>query len=249
MNTMEEIINVTSTPNQPESDLKDVQPPLNPRKRKASETNVTPLTSMMVFAKYIRMNEVDYGTGKGYKIDASGIFSRECYEEWIATRCKKLKQPEQSFRKALTAHVKGVDRRKPFAQEIEVEVLRILRQEKCWPCFKDSNYSSKIGIRGFKSKGYWESRAMEKTIAQEQVYKEPNSEMQMLNNMWLQAEFSKILSYNNQHQGREQHQHFFPRQEHARMHHPNMKLENFPQYRREPQHMRQDSWNGSLNLF
>jgi len=48
--------------------------------------------------------------------DASPILSKKCYDTWVSTRKGTLKQPQESFRRVLTAHVCGMDGRRPFPE-------------------------------------------------------------------------------------------------------------------------------------
>lgn len=86
--------------------------------------------------------------------DASRILSKECYDKWVATRRSKLKQPQESFRRVLTAHVCGLDGRRPFPVDVEKSLLKALRKREIWECFRDTGVS--IGIRGFRNVGYHE---------------------------------------------------------------------------------------------
>lgn len=88
--------------------------------------------------------------------DASGILSPECYLKWVSTRKSTLKQPEESFRRVLTAHVCGLIGRKPFPADVEASLLVCLRRKEVWPCFKGSAVT--IGIKGFRKTGFHESR-------------------------------------------------------------------------------------------
>ena len=36
----------------------------------------------------------------------SGVFTKECFKRWVDTRQSKLVAPEESYRRALTAHCK-----------------------------------------------------------------------------------------------------------------------------------------------
>jgi len=96
--------------------------------------------------------------------DASRILKTECYEAWINTRRASLKKPEESFRRALTAHVCGADRRRPFPEHVEKAMLYELRKQQTWECFegklsKNENKPIKIGEQGFRTMGFHEKRA------------------------------------------------------------------------------------------
>mmetsp|Transcript_17536 Transcript_17536/g.21225 ORF Transcript_17536/g.21225 Transcript_17536/m.21225 type:complete len:524 (+) Transcript_17536:265-1836(+) len=90
------------------------------------------------------------------KPDVSGIFSTYCYEYWIKTRKTAPKKPHESFRRCLTAHTRGSDGRKPFAEDAEAKILEVLRQKKRWPCFEKHEVS--IGVQGFKALGFHEAK-------------------------------------------------------------------------------------------
>jgi hypothetical protein len=103
--------------------------------------------------------------------DTSEILGRECYEAWINTRRAGLKKPEESFRRALTAHVTGADRRRPFPPDVEKSLLVELRRQQTWPCFEGRAGASddraiKIGEQGFRTMGYHEKNAYDLAEAQ-----------------------------------------------------------------------------------
>ena len=56
-------------------------------------------TSFEVFSKHIDV------TSNNVNVDR--LFTQECVEEWVKTRKVPPKQPVESFRRTLTAHVKG----------------------------------------------------------------------------------------------------------------------------------------------
>ena len=89
--------------------------------------------------------------------EASKLLSKDCYKRWMASRRTTPKQPEESFRRVLTAHVCGVDGRRPFPPKVEASLLKVLRKKEVWDCFKDTPYS--IGIRGFRNQGLHEASA------------------------------------------------------------------------------------------
>lgn len=86
--------------------------------------------------------------------NADRVQSVECFKEWVATRKRRPKKPHESFRRVLTAHVAGVDSRKPFPKRVEVSLLRNLRRKEVWPCFKGEEVS--IGVQGFRKEGHHE---------------------------------------------------------------------------------------------
>lgn len=93
--------------------------------------------------------------------DVSIAFEKQCFTAWIQSRRQKLKQPCESYRRVLTAHVAALDGRKPFPESIEKKLLILLRKKNVWPCFKDFP-SVTIGIRGFRNLGYHEKINMAK---------------------------------------------------------------------------------------
>lgn len=98
----------------------------------------------------------------------SNILSKDCFEAWLATRSSKVKHPEQSFQRTLTAHLRGADGRRPFPEKVEEELLRILRSAgisnngaKANPwnkCFGDNVYN--VGARGFSNLGFHEKKRL-----------------------------------------------------------------------------------------
>ena len=67
--------------------------------------------------------------------------------------------PGEAFRRALTAHCRGIDQRRPFPKDIEASLLLELHKKRRWPCFNDNpGVLGQIGILGFLSKGFHESR-------------------------------------------------------------------------------------------
>jgi len=109
---------------------------------------VRELSSYSVFSMFIKYDEHS-------NCDATGIVSKECYEKWIASRRKLPKFPEKAFRRALTAHLRGVDGRRPFEPQVEASLLGELRKKKVWNCFEGIK-NCKIGVHGFPSSGYHE---------------------------------------------------------------------------------------------
>eukprot|EP00924_Labyrinthula_sp_SR-Ha-C_P008616 snap_masked-scaffold_37-processed-gene-1.10-mRNA-1 protein AED:1.00 eAED:1.00 QI:0/-1/0/0/-1/1/1/0/230 len=107
------------------------------------------MSSYKVFQQFVRRSPSG--------CDASQILSPKCYQVWLYTRRRTPKKPMEAFRRALTAHVRGVDGRRPFSPEVEQSLLKELRQKKRWACFEgeDENTCS-IGVQGFPSKGFHE---------------------------------------------------------------------------------------------
>lgn len=88
--------------------------------------------------------------------DSSRVLGKDCYDKWVATRKGTLKQPEESFRRVLTAHICGLIGRKPFPPHIESDLLKLLRERKIWECFENTGVS--IGVKGFRKRGFHEGR-------------------------------------------------------------------------------------------
>lgn len=93
---------------------------------------------------------------------AENVLSKECYDLWVNSRNNPPKEPEESFRRALTAHLCGLDGRRPFPRNVEANILKIIRQKKIWDCFQNTNCP--IGIKGFRNLGYHESMDLSKEI-------------------------------------------------------------------------------------
>lgn len=116
------------------------------------------LTSLDSFNRFVK-----YTDGK---CDASGILSTECYELWHSTRRILAANPEDSFRRTITAHVTGTKKRKPFSEEVERSLLPRLRARQVWPCFEGRTDKKgdpiTIGRTGFRAKGHFEQKCFEK---------------------------------------------------------------------------------------
>jgi len=115
-----------------------------------SSARAAVVTSIMVFRKFIERDSD--GT-----LNALKVLSKECYDEWMAQCRTQANSPEKAFRRALSAHVTGVDGRTPFVPEEEEAVLRVLRRKKIWECFTHTPLT--IGKTGYRSKGFHEKRA------------------------------------------------------------------------------------------
>lgn len=115
------------------------------------------VNSIDVFVKYIML---DY-TGQ---IDASGVFSKQCFKHWMLTRKTVPKDPAHAFRKVLTGHVRGDKGLQPFQPLVEAAVLKVLREKKIWNCFEGTGL--RIGLRGYQTKGYWEKQTIGKRSRQ-----------------------------------------------------------------------------------
>uniref|UniRef100_A0A6S8BU75 Uncharacterized protein n=1 Tax=Aplanochytrium stocchinoi TaxID=215587 RepID=A0A6S8BU75_9STRA len=118
-------------------------------KRKSCSSNKIKRTSFQVFRTFIT-----YPCQRGAP-DVSKVFSTECFDEWLRTRAKLPKNPEKTFRRALTAHVCGTNGCSPFTDAEERALLKFLRR-------KDSSGSvfveqwENVGKKGFWGVGYHE---------------------------------------------------------------------------------------------
>mmetsp|Transcript_9437 Transcript_9437/g.15424 ORF Transcript_9437/g.15424 Transcript_9437/m.15424 type:complete len:217 (+) Transcript_9437:230-880(+) len=90
------------------------------------------------------------------------VLSKECYETWLATRRVVPDSAHEVFRRHITAHLTGTRKRCPFPQEIEADLLQVVRKCQVWPCFagltNNKHQPIEIGKNGFRSKGYHEQR-------------------------------------------------------------------------------------------
>lgn len=121
-------------------------------------------STLKLFCKYV----VNQSHGE---VDASGIFSLNCYMEWLAMKRSIPKRPAEAFRKAVTGHCRGDNGLHPFSEKVEQAVLHILRQKKVWDCFVGSGI--KIGLRGFQTEGFWERKNKSKTQSVFDAQEEP----------------------------------------------------------------------------
>jgi len=116
----------------------------------------TKMTSYEIFMKFVQYDEY---TGKA---DAKGIFSKRCFNAWLATRAQAPKRAGESFRRALVSQLTASDGRKPFPPPVEESVLVNLRAKRVWACFKGTNTT--IGIQGFTKHGFHEKQRRKSTI-------------------------------------------------------------------------------------
>lgn len=122
------------------------------------------LSSYKVFQKFIFYERDVNGE---QKCAAGKILSKECYDLWLQSRRKPPKKPMEAFRRALTAHCRGVDGRRPFPEDVEISLLKELRKKKRWECFKDCDESvGLIGVQGFPSKGFHEKKRLRQSEGQ-----------------------------------------------------------------------------------
>jgi hypothetical protein len=108
-------------------------------------------TSIKIFRRYIKEVADEHGSTR---LDASGVISRECYDEWKESRSSEVRHVEQEkgFQRCLTAHLTKSDGRRPFQPEEEAAIIKVLRQKRQWPAFEGT--SVKIGQKGFRAMGY-----------------------------------------------------------------------------------------------
>ena len=88
------------------------------------------------------------------KCDASGIIGQECYKLWVKSRKYPPKSPHEAFRRAVTAHIRGNDGRRPFPEAAERSLLKELRKKKQWDAFRGTEHL--VGVKGFTSLGHHE---------------------------------------------------------------------------------------------
>eukprot|EP00924_Labyrinthula_sp_SR-Ha-C_P016004 maker-scaffold_4-snap-gene-16.4-mRNA-1 protein AED:0.02 eAED:0.07 QI:0/0/0.5/1/1/1/2/92/524 len=110
-------------------------------------------TGIDIFKKYVPLDP-----------GRSNIFSKACYEEWLNTRRKRPKEPQPSFRKAIIAHLRAKDGRRPFSEMEETIVLEELRRNEPWPCFKNNQGRcfENVGTRTTKQPGFHESKHLKR---------------------------------------------------------------------------------------
>ena len=129
-------------------------------KAKAAAALAAPVKHKEVSSFKVFMEFVEYKNGK---VNAAGILSSDCYQKWIMSRRKHPLKPQEAFRRALTAHCRGVDGRRPFPEKVEASLLVELRKKQRWKCFENYNDGcGKIGIQGFPSLGYHERKMKDK---------------------------------------------------------------------------------------
>ena len=103
-------------------------------------------TSIKVFRRHISVTSHVDGS---MRIEAEGVLSRACYEDWLSTRSHASKDSEKNFQRILTSSVTGTDGRQPFSPMEEHAIVKMLRQKRVWPAFANSQFS--IGSKGFRS--------------------------------------------------------------------------------------------------
>lgn len=98
------------------------------------------------------------------KVTCTKILSSKCYKKWLKTRLQEPRKPPESFRRAITAHCRGEDGRRPFPPGVEAALLKQMRKKKIWSCFRKTDV--KIGARGYQAIGYWEKKKIMKETAE-----------------------------------------------------------------------------------
>uniref|UniRef100_A0A7S3PHE1 Uncharacterized protein n=1 Tax=Aplanochytrium stocchinoi TaxID=215587 RepID=A0A7S3PHE1_9STRA len=137
---------------------KRIQPDSGRLAKSEDKKRTKPVTKPNV-SSFVVFNEFVTHDKETDKYDATEVLSMECYQRWLQTRQKRPKMPEESFRRAITAHVRGADGRRPFSAEVETAILKELRKKGCWKCF---SRESTIGKLGYKKYGYHEEERMRK---------------------------------------------------------------------------------------
>jgi hypothetical protein len=124
---------------------------------------------MLIFRTYMLFVKLP---DQSVVLDASGVVSKACFNEWVATRVVQTSSfdYEKSFQRALTAHLTGSDGRKPFKPEEEEAVLLVVRQKRTWyvcactyapDAGQRSAFASTrstVGQQGFRALGYHERK-------------------------------------------------------------------------------------------
>eukprot|EP00924_Labyrinthula_sp_SR-Ha-C_P000816 snap_masked-scaffold_7-processed-gene-4.32-mRNA-1 protein AED:1.00 eAED:1.00 QI:0/0/0/0/1/1/3/0/258 len=82
---------------------------------------VEKLTSMQVFLKFVSRNE------SGLLVEEN-ILSKECFEAWVLSRFNRLKYPEGAFKRTISSHLRSVDGRSPFPEDVESSILAKYRE-------------------------------------------------------------------------------------------------------------------------
>lgn len=76
--------------------------------------------------------------------DVEDIIGKECFEEFMQGH--NLEDPGLTFYQTIKGHLTGDARRTPFPEEIEVKLLKRMRQKQRWPAYEGTKY--KNGSRG-----------------------------------------------------------------------------------------------------
>jgi len=115
-------------------------------------------------------NFITYSTDNETVVDVSGMFSRRCFETWVRSRREAPLKPEESFRRAITAHIRGTDCRQPFTPSEERAILHRLRGKGAFDQAFAKN-DKHIGRVGFRSKGFHESKRESSNDGESQALK------------------------------------------------------------------------------
>jgi len=71
-------------------------------------------------------------------VDAEGVVSKACYENWLNTRGPTgadMMNPERVFQRTLTGCLTAADGRRPFDDIEEAAILRTIRLKRIWYIF------------------------------------------------------------------------------------------------------------------
>lgn len=151
-------------------------------------------STLQMFEKYVTLNEIG-------QLDATMLFSLQCYNEWLNTRKTYPKNPPEAFRKMITGHCRGDSGLLPFQPQIEKAVVFMLRRRRVWECFRGTGV--KVGLRGFKTKGYWEKlgktgnkRKWNEEVEFEKILEHVDKRIKVedVNNLFLNESYTEILS-------------------------------------------------------
>jgi len=111
------------------------------------------LTTRQILLKYAKKDADG-------KVDATGMLSKECYQEWVSTRQVTPRVPHTAFRDAVKKVLIGSSRVTPFPPDVEAAVLELMREKVVWPCFAEIPNIG-IGKRGWRVRGYHQRKMME----------------------------------------------------------------------------------------
>ena len=88
--------------------------------------------SIIVFQAHLARQRLPDGS---QNINAEGVVSKACYENWLNTRGSTgtgKKNPERVFQRTLTGCLTAADGRRPFDEEEEAAILKTIRQKRIW---------------------------------------------------------------------------------------------------------------------
>ena len=92
----------------------------------------THLPSIIVFRAHLARQRLPDGSEV---LDAEGVVSKACYEDWLNTRGSTgagMETPERVFQRTLTGCLTAADGRRPFDEEEEAAILKTIRQKRIW---------------------------------------------------------------------------------------------------------------------